>query len=138
MAQNPEQAFRTFSFYRHFTLRGDLADAIRPEGRPLHFTTHGLTLAPFHIGDDTRYHAYFRRSEPVVVFGAADSGVPNRARADGLTFLDALWQQAPFAASAQFVRAVRGLADTYLSAGLFSSTERDRVVAAAVDADLRR
>ncbi|MEU2281121.1 beta-L-arabinofuranosidase domain-containing protein [Streptomyces sp. NPDC013178] len=138
VAQSPQQGFRTFSFYKDFTLRGDLADVIRPEGRPLHFTTHGLTLAPFHIADDTRYHAYFKRSEPVVVFGATDSGVPNRARADGLTFLDVLWAQAPFVNSGRFVGAVRALADDWLSAGLFTRAERDRVVAAAVGADLRR
>ncbi|MDN0198759.1 hypothetical protein [Streptomyces sp. S.PNR 29] len=72
------------------------------------------------------------------VFGTADSGVPNRARDDGLTFLDVLWEQAPFASSGRFVRAVRTLADTWLSAGLFTRTERDAVVAAAAGADLRR
>lgn len=69
----------------------------------MHFTTHGLTLAPFHLADDAPYHAYFKRAEPVVVFGAAASGVPNRARGDGLTFLDVLWGQAPFATSGRFV-----------------------------------
>ncbi|WSQ07103.1 glycoside hydrolase family 127 protein [Streptomyces sp. NBC_01231] len=138
VARSGETAFRSFSFYRDFTLRGDLADAIEPEGRPLHFTTHGLTLAPFHIADDARYHAYFRRSEPVVVFGTTDSGVPNRARGDGLTFLDVLWAQAPFASSGRFVAAVRALAGTWLAEGRFTPTERDRVVAAATRADLRR
>ncbi|MFI1028753.1 glycoside hydrolase family 127 protein [Streptomyces sp. NPDC020951] len=137
VARSQATSLRAFSFYKDFTLRGDLADPIRPEGRPHHFTTHGLTLAPFHLADDTRYHAYFRRTEPVVVFGATDSGVPNRARGDGLTFLDVLWAQAPFTASARFVEAVRGLADAWLSAGLFTPAERDRIVAAAVDADLR-
>ncbi|WP_228031931.1 glycoside hydrolase family 127 protein, partial [Streptomyces phyllanthi] len=138
VAQSPEQQFRSFSFYKHFTLRGDLASAISPAGRPMHFTTHGLTLAPFFHGDDTPYHAYFTRAEPVVVFGAADSGVPNRARGDGLTFLDVLWAQAPFATSGDFVRAVRTLADTWLSEGLFTRAERDRVVTAATGANLRR
>ncbi|MGW2050457.1 beta-L-arabinofuranosidase domain-containing protein [Streptomyces sp. NPDC001858] len=137
VAQSPATSLRAFSFYKDFTLRGDLADPIRPEGRPHHFTTHGLTLAPFHIADDTRYHAYFKRTEPVVVFGATDSGVPNRARGDGLTFLDVLWAQAPFTASARFVDAVRALADAWLSSGLFTSTERDRVVTAAANASLR-
>ncbi|MER5209634.1 beta-L-arabinofuranosidase domain-containing protein [Streptomyces sp. NPDC002838] len=137
VAQSPEQGFRTFSFYKDFTLRGELSDALRPEGRPMHFTTHGLTLAPFFIGNDTRYHAYFRRAEPVVVFGAVDSGVPNRARGDGLTFLDVLWEQAPFPTPGRFVRAVRVLADSWLAEGLFTGEERDRVVAAAVRADLR-
>ncbi|MGW0824515.1 glycoside hydrolase family 127 protein [Streptomyces sp. NPDC002845] len=137
VAQSAAQEFRAFSFYKDFTLRGDLAAAIRPEGRPMHFTTHGLTLAPFFVADDTRYHAYFRRAEPVVVFGTADSGVPNRALGDGPTFLDVLWEQAPFATAGHFVRTVRTLADSWLSEGVFTRTERDRVVAAAVGADLR-
>ena len=137
VARSPEREFRTFSFYKDFTLRGDLADSVGPEGRPMHFTTHGLTLAPFFVADDNRYHAYFRRSEPVVVFGASNSGVPNRARAGGRTFLDVLWEQAPFMSSARFVGAVRTLADAWLADGLFTRPERDRVVAAAVGANLR-
>ncbi|MFF7163392.1 hypothetical protein ACFZBP_18895 [Streptomyces sp. NPDC008086] len=129
--------FRTFSFYKDFTLRGDLADATRPAGRPQHFTTHGLNLAPFHLADDARYHAYSRRAEPLVVFGTSDSGVPNRARGDGLTFLDVLWEQAPFASSGGFVAAVRTLAGTWPAEGLFTAAEWDRVVSAAVSADLR-
>lgn len=137
VARSARQGFREFSFYKDFTLRGDLADVIRPEGRPHHFTTHGLVLAPFFVGDTSRYHAYFRRVERVVVFGTADSGVPNRARANGLTFLDVLWAQAPFATSAAFVAAVRALADAWGTEGLFSGGERDAVVAAAVRADPR-
>ncbi|MGO4755198.1 beta-L-arabinofuranosidase domain-containing protein, partial [Streptomyces sp. 2MCAF27] len=136
-AQSQETQFRVFSFYKDFTLRGDLADAIKPGGRPMYFTTHGLTLAPFYVGDVAPYHAYFKRSEPTVVFGATDSRVPNRARGNGLTFLDVLWAQAPFATSGSFVQAVRTLADTWLAEGLFSRTERDSVVAAAVGANLR-
>ncbi|MFE4056665.1 glycoside hydrolase family 127 protein [Streptomyces sp. NPDC059096] len=138
VARSAETGFRAFSFYRDFTLRGDLADAIAPEGRPLHFTTHGLTLAPFHLADTAGYHAYFRRAEPVVVFGASDSGVANRARGDGSTFLDVLWARAPFTDSGRFLAAVRALADTWLAEGLFSRAERDRVVAAAAGARLRR
>lgn len=62
----------------------------------------------------------------------------NRARGDGLTFLDVLWQQAPFATAARFVEAVRALADVWLAEGLFARSERDRVVAAAGAANLRR
>ncbi|MER6788075.1 beta-L-arabinofuranosidase domain-containing protein [Streptomyces sp. NPDC000658] len=131
VARSEATTLREFSFYKDFGLRGDLAGPVRPEGRPLHFTMHGLTLAPFHLADEARYHAYFRRAEPFVVFGTADSGVANRARGDGLTFLDVLWQQAPFTTSARFVATVRALAGTWLSQGLFTASERDRVVAAA-------
>ncbi len=138
VAHSADAGFRGFSLYKDFTLRGDLADAVRPEGKPLHFTTHGLTLAPFYAGNDLRYHAYFRRSEPVVVFGTAGSGVPNRSREDGLTFLDVLWARAPFATSEAFVGAVRALADAWVSEGRFTAAERDAVVAAAVRSGLRR
>ncbi|MGC9536057.1 hypothetical protein [Streptomyces sp. UG1] len=71
------------------------------------------------------------------MFGISGSGVPNRARGDGRTFLDVLWEQASFVSSGIFTGAVRALAGTWLSEGLFTSAERDRVVA-AVNADLRR
>ncbi len=63
---------------------------------PMTFTTHGLSLVPFYVGDTKHYHAYFRRQEPEIVFGKVDSGVPNRAKDHGTTFLDAVWEQAPF------------------------------------------
>ncbi|CAM5533512.1 Glycosyl hydrolase OS=Streptomyces violarus OX=67380 GN=FHS41_007356 PE=4 SV=1 [Streptomyces violarus] len=72
------------------------------------------------------------------MFGGSDAGVPNHARADGRTFLDLLWQQAPFPTAAHFVRAVRTLAGRWLSENLFTRTEHDRVIAAANEADLRR
>ncbi|WP_239149271.1 hypothetical protein [Streptomyces sp. SID12501] len=72
------------------------------------------------------------------MFGTATSGVPNRARTDGLTFLDVLWARAPFVTQGAFVDAVRALADSWLSQGLLSRTERDAVVAAAVRANLTR
>ncbi|MBO0817438.1 MAG: glycosyl hydrolase, partial [Actinobacteria bacterium] len=70
------------------------------------FTTNGYPLAPFCHDDTKPYHVYFHRSEPEIVFGSTDSGVPNRARPDGLTFLDLVWRQAPFATPGQFRQAV--------------------------------
>ncbi|WP_234386990.1 hypothetical protein [Streptomyces scabiei] len=71
------------------------------------------------------------------MFGTANSGVPNRTRGDGRTFLDVLWAQAPFPTSEAFVRAVRALADGWVSEGRLTGAERDAVVAAAVRAGLR-
>lgn len=136
VARSAERTLRGLSFYKDLTLSGDLGAAVRPEGRPLHFTAQGLTLAPFYLGDDSAYHAYFRRVEPTVVFGRADSGVPNRARADGLTFLDVLWSGAAFAGRTRFVQAVRTLADDWLGSGVLTRDERDRIVAAAGRAQL--
>ncbi|MFJ7996201.1 hypothetical protein ACIQ7D_03380 [Streptomyces sp. NPDC096310] len=67
-----------------------------------------------------------------------DSGVANRARGDGATFLDVLWERAPFTSSGQFVAAVRALAESWLAEGVFSRAERDRVIEAAVGAEMRR
>jgi DUF1680 family protein len=94
------------SLYRHFKLDGDLSPAMTPAAAPLHFTTGTYTLAPFFVADPSAdpqsratqpYHIYVRRHEPQVVFGSIDAGVPNSAREDRQTFLDVLWNDAPFA-----------------------------------------
>ncbi len=136
VVRDAASALPAFSFYRDFTLRGDLGDAVRPAAEPGYFTTHGLTLAPFHVADDHAYHAYFRRAEPVIEFRGATSEVPNRAAANGDTFLDHLWRGAPFADRARFDDAVRAATDAWREAGLLSAAETSRVLAAADRADL--
>ncbi|MBW3553197.1 MAG: glycoside hydrolase family 127 protein [Gemmatimonadetes bacterium] len=153
-----------FSFYRHLKLDGDLAPAMTPADEPLVYTTNGRTLAPFFVADpedvenpdatevavspfDRRrrgprtqpYHMYFRRTEPQVVFGSSDAGVANPAREDGLSFLDAVWDQAPFASHADFVATVERTADEWATAGQLPASSRDAVVDAArrAEADLR-
>jgi DUF1680 family protein len=118
--------YRDYSFYRHFTLRGDLGRAITPTSTPMTFITNGHTLAPFYIGDTEPYHAYFKRAEPQIVFGSADAGVPNRARDDGLTFLDVVWAQAPFAGKGHLVRVVEQVAAGWADAGVFTLASRPR------------
>jgi hypothetical protein len=100
------------------------------------FTTNGLTLAPFYVGDTAAYHGYFTRNEPEIVFGTVDSGVVNHQRADGLSFLDAVWDLAPFADQAAFVRAVTTVSSDWLAQGLLTRTERQRVMTAASQATL--
>jgi hypothetical protein len=124
------------SLYRHVRLDGDLAPALTPADRPLHFTLHGRTLAPFLVADpqasDPRpYHIYVRRHEPRVVFGPEEAGVDNRARADGVTLLDAVWDQAPFASHDELVAAVERVSEEWQAAGLLVQGERDAVVSAA-------
>ncbi|TDC62373.1 glycoside hydrolase family 127 protein, partial [Streptomyces hainanensis] len=82
------------ALYPRLTLTGDLSAVVQPADQPGHFTLEGRTLAPFHIGDTTPYHAYFRRAETTIAFRGADSGVPNRADATGTSYLDRLWSQA--------------------------------------------
>ncbi|MEV0381640.1 beta-L-arabinofuranosidase domain-containing protein [Nonomuraea sp. NPDC050643] len=137
VAKSDETTFREFSFYQDFTLSGDLAQAMTSTA-PMTFTTHGLPLVPFYVGDTDRYHAYFHRVEPRIVFGTMDSGVPNRARTDSVTFLDAVWALAPFADQARFVSAVSRTADDWMRAGLLSLAERNAVMSAASRARLRR
>jgi uncharacterized protein len=138
------------SFYRHVKLDGDLAPAMAAGAAPLQFTTGGYTLAPFFVADpatDTGgeapptkpYHVYIRRQEPQIVFGSIDSGVPNRNREDQLTFLDVLWDEAPFANHRQFTTAVTRIAAEWEKAGRFTAQERAAVVGAAgkAERDLR-
>ncbi|KAJ8121613.1 hypothetical protein ONZ43_g1978 [Nemania bipapillata] len=113
-------------------------------------TTNGsLTVRPYYIGDSQTVSSYFRRIEPNVVFGTLDAGVPNRKRndalpsydvpvsgvsspgTDGPTFLDVLWDQAPFATHDAFVKAVTSTADQFVTAGVYSAKERDAIVAKA-------
>ena len=125
-----ESGLMNFSFYRYFKLDGDLAPAMTPAGRPLHFTTNGQMLAPFYIADPgpsatSPYHLYIRRHEPSIVFGSIDSGVANRSGDDGFTFLDLVWNEAPFASHAQLLAVTDRISLDWRSRGLL--TERDRV-----------
>jgi DUF1680 family protein len=132
------------SFYRHLKLDGDLAPAMAPGPAPLHFTTGGYTLAPFFVADPSAdaesrvtapYHVYVRRDEPQIVFRSVDAGVPNRAREDGLTFLDELWSEAPFATHRQFMTSVNRIAAAWQQSGKFSPAERSAIVATAGKAE---
>ncbi|MEV4139007.1 beta-L-arabinofuranosidase domain-containing protein [Dactylosporangium sp. NPDC049742] len=146
-------AWRELSLYSFLKRDGDYsraavtAGAVTAAGDQT-FAAGGFTLRPYHIADGQAASSYFRRVEPTIVFGSADTGVPNRRRDDGLprydvpvtgvtspgtdgpTFLDLLWDRAPFATHAQFVAAV-----TELAGALLSAAERDTVLAAAVAAE---
>lgn len=137
VTRSAEPTYREFSFYKDFTLRGDLSRSITPGPEPMTFTTHGFPVLPFYIADTEPYHAYFHRLEPRIVFGAEDSGVPNRPGADGRTFLDLVWAHAPFPTRGRFVSVVQRTAAAWESAGLLTRAERQAVLNAATRADLR-
>ena len=124
------------SLYKDFKLDGTLDHAIVPGSAPMTFSTNGFDLAPFYINNTRNYHAYFKRVEPEIIFGSVDTGVPNRAAADGSTFLDAVWARAPFANRGQFVAAVAHASDEWYGAGLLSRQERLAVETAAAKVDL--
>jgi hypothetical protein len=134
--QNSAKTYLDLSFYKDFRLAGDLSHAITPAGQPMTFTSNGYTLAPFYNDDTNPYHVYFHRSEPEVGFGTADSGVANKAGDDGLTFLDLVWAQAPFASRERFGRTVAHVSADWVKSGQYTAAERDKIVAAAAQAGL--
>ncbi|WP_307556579.1 beta-L-arabinofuranosidase domain-containing protein [Streptosporangium lutulentum] len=136
-AASDETTYREFSLYKDFTLSGDLTDAITSTA-PMRFTTNGLPLIPLYVNDTNRYHAYFHRVEPTIVFGTVDSGVPNHERDDAVTFLDAVWAKAPFDNRERFRSTVDRTAGEWVRAGLMTPDERKKVVSAAAQAKLRR
>jgi hypothetical protein len=152
-----ESGLMDVSFYRHMKLDGDLAPAMSSMDRPMHFTTGNLTLAPFYVSDPIPpgweapepdpdspfpgrgrrppptepYHLYVRRREPSVVFGSVEAGVPNHVGPDGLSFLDTVWDQAPFQDHAQFLSVVEGTARDWQAGGVLTDSERAAIVDAA-------
>ncbi|MEV6846639.1 beta-L-arabinofuranosidase domain-containing protein [Actinoplanes sp. NPDC051411] len=150
--------WRELTLYAGLKLDGDYSRAAVTAGPPTAtgdptFLAGGLTLRPYYISDNQAASSYFRRTEPAIVFGSTGTGVPNRKRDDGLprydvpvagvtspgtdgpTFLDVLWDQAPFATHGQFVTAVGDTAAAFVIAGIFTAGERDAIISAAAAAE---
>ncbi|MFD0742066.1 hypothetical protein ACFQ1L_09405 [Phytohabitans flavus] len=132
-ALSADPAYRQFSLYKDVKLDGGLGHAITPAGGGT-FTTNGHTLRPLYVGDTQAQHIYFRRHEPTVVFGTHDSGVPNRAGADGTTLLDAVWAAAPFPNHDRFIGEVRRVSIRWAEEGRLTGDERQAVMSAAIAA----
>ncbi|MDT0439881.1 MULTISPECIES: beta-L-arabinofuranosidase domain-containing protein [Streptomyces] len=132
VARGSATEYPRFGLYRFAALSGDLLPGFSPvPGRPLHLSLDGTEFAPFYEGTTDPSHAYFRRAEPVVVFGGLDSGVANPARADGTSLLDEVWSAAPFATGAALVARVRSTVTAWVSAGLLTAADGEKVVATA-------
>ena len=73
------------------------------------------------------------------MFGSIDSGVPNRSRDDGLTFLDMVWDEAPFTSQASFRATLERISADWRGRGLLNDRERSLILDAADKAsdDLR-
>ncbi|WP_369269460.1 beta-L-arabinofuranosidase domain-containing protein [Streptomyces sp. R11] len=118
--------------YRNAGLSGDLLPSLTPvSGKPLHHTLAGTEFAPFFEGTEDPTHAYFRRSEPRLIFGNSDSGVANPAKSDGTTLLDEIWAGAPFANKGALVSRVRSTVSAWVTDGLLSQTNGQTVVRTA-------
>jgi DUF1680 family protein len=132
VARDSRTSFLPFGFYGSSRLDGDLAPAMSPIGdKPLHFNIAGVEFAPFLEGTTDAFHAYFRRHEPVVVFGGVDTGVTNPARADMMTLLDDVWVAAPFANKAEFLRRVNEVLAKWVADNLLSQTDSQQIAEGA-------
>jgi hypothetical protein len=153
------QTYHQLSLYRHLKLDGDYARAAAVQSSPTGdsiFTFAGsdgnLTARPYYIGDTQAASAYFRRVEPNVVFGALDTKIANRKRNDGLphydvpvtnvtspgndgpTFLDVLWDSAPFETHEAFVGTVKEVVKSFVERAVFTQQEGEKIVKGASDA----
>ncbi|WP_217250218.1 beta-L-arabinofuranosidase domain-containing protein [Streptomyces sp. AC602_WCS936] len=132
VARDPSTGLLECGLYRDAGLSGDLLPTLTPvPGKPLHYTLDGTEWAPFAEGTEDPTHAYFRRSEPRVVFGGTDSGVANPAKADGTTLLDEVWAAAPFRGKGALVAHVRATVDAWVRGGLLGREEGEQVVRTA-------
>ncbi|MEU1933299.1 beta-L-arabinofuranosidase domain-containing protein [Streptomyces coeruleorubidus] len=138
VARDAATEYLKVGLYGRAGLSGDLSHSLTPvPGKPLHFTLDGREWAPFAEGTEDPTHAYFRRSEPKVVFGGRDSGVSNPAKPDGTTLLDEVWAGAPFRNKGALVARVRSTVDAWVTAGLLSRADGDKVVSTAGAASYR-
>ncbi|MFJ3672809.1 beta-L-arabinofuranosidase domain-containing protein [Streptomyces sp. NPDC090106] len=135
VARNSATSYLSFGLYRNAGLSGNLLPTLTPvSGKALHYTLNGTEFAPFFEGTEDPTHAYFRRSEPTVVFGTTDSGVANPAKSDGTTLLDEIWAAAPFSGKDALVTKVRSAVAAWVSAGLLSQADGDLVISTAQQA----
>lgn len=132
-----ENGLLPVSLYRHYSLDGDFGARMTPVAdKPLHFALDGHTFAPLFVSDPQSgptqpYHMYVRRHEPSIGFANVDTGVANVSGSDGRTFLDAVWEGAPFGNHAQFLMRVERTVAEWVAAGRMTGTERANVVNAA-------
>ncbi|WP_406356359.1 beta-L-arabinofuranosidase domain-containing protein [Streptomyces sp. NBC_00658] len=135
VARNAGTSYLPFGLYRNAALSGDLLPTLTPvTGKPLHYTLDGTEFAPFSEGTEDPTHAYFRRTEPRLVFGNTDSGVTNPTGANGTTLLDEIWAGAPFSGKSALVSRVQTVVNSWVSAGLLSAADGQRVVSTAQNA----
>ncbi|KLU85737.1 acetyl-CoA carboxylase [Magnaporthiopsis poae ATCC 64411] len=105
------------SLYRHLKLDGDYARAaVVPRGSSRGDTLFNVAVAAATGG------------------GQNQTGISSPGT-DGPTFLDVLWDRAPFGGHAAFVAAVREVAAQFVAAGVYTAKERDAIVTKAGEAE---
>ncbi len=134
VARDSRTDFLSFGLYATARLSGDLSRAFTPvPGEPAHFRIGDVEFAPFFEGTEDPYHSYFRREEPVIAFDSVDSGVPNPKGSAG-TFLDEVWDGAPFANKGEFTSRVSAVSRRWRDDGYFTAAERGRIMDTAAGA----
>ncbi|KAL6707904.1 hypothetical protein ACN47E_003578 [Coniothyrium glycines] len=156
-------SFWQLSLYRFLKRDGDYqGTALRESGRnangdclytTLSATNETVEIQPYYVSNGQSVSTYFRRFEENVVFGKINTGITNRKRNDGLpkydvpvsgisspgsdgpTFLDLVWDQAPFDTHDAFVQIVTSTAHTFVDANVYTEAERDVLVARASEAE---
>jgi uncharacterized protein len=91
----------------------------------------GVRFEPCWSGADTRYHMYVRSHDAEIAFGGVGTGVPNRVRSDGGTFLDELWSARAFPDRKAFLDRVAAVARRVRAEGLLGRDELAAVLAGA-------
>ncbi len=145
--------YQQLTLYKYLKRDGDYGRAAITKGTGVNLTAGGLTMRPQYVGDTQAQSMYFRRVEPEIVFGSIGTGVANVKRDDdlpnydvpvtgitspgndGLTFLDLVWDQAPFANHGAFVSTVTATANAFVDAGLLTAQQRATVISAAAAAE---
>ncbi|XBH21476.1 beta-L-arabinofuranosidase domain-containing protein [Jonesiaceae bacterium BS-20] len=127
-----ETKFPVLSLYGLMDLNGNIDGSVKWDGDKLLLGSREFD--PLYAGHDIQYSVYFDRKERTVIFGGRDSGVPNPAKTNGTTLLDEVWEAAPFSDREAFLERVRGVSQAYVSAGLLSARNRQRVLLTAAQA----
>ncbi|WP_035738233.1 glycoside hydrolase family 127 protein [Glycomyces arizonensis] len=95
----------------------------------------GVMFEPCWSGAESRYHMYVRSHDAEIAFGGNGTGVPNRVRSDGSTFLDELWSIGAFPDRAAFLDRAAAVAARVRAEGLLGRDELAAVLAAAAAFD---
>ncbi|HEU5130268.1 MAG TPA: beta-L-arabinofuranosidase domain-containing protein [Glycomyces sp.] len=111
---------------------GELLALLAAEGT---VDVDGTAFEPCWSGLDTRYHMYVRSQDAEIAFGGRGTGVANRVRPDGGTFLDELWSAGPFADRESFLASATAAARRVRSEGLLGRDELAAVLQAAAGFD---
>jgi len=93
----------------------------------------GVRFEPSWSGGDARYHMYVRSQDEEIAFGGNGTGVANRIRPDGGTFLDELWSVGSFADREAFLDRVAAVAARVRAEGLLGRDELGRVLLDAAE-----